>query len=82
MKSIENRFGQPSDKRGPTAGEGEYAFYSIVYRCGPGAGYEVEFRTERRCRDLDMAACLAEAAYPALSVRQITIRKRASEEKR
>jgi hypothetical protein len=78
MKSIAERFGPPSVKRGPTVGEGEYAFYSIVYYCGPGASYEIEFRTDRTC-EIDMAICLEEAAFLSLRVKQITIAKRAPE---
>lgn len=75
MKSIEARFGRPSEKRGPSEGEGEYVLYSYAYYCGPNLSYEIEFGTGRTCH-VDMTLCLQEAAYPPLRVKHVTIRKR------
>jgi hypothetical protein len=75
LKSIQERFGPSSERYGPAAGEGEYAFYYLVYYCGPGSSYEVHFRTERSCENMDMAICLEEAPFLSLPVQQVTIRR-------
>lgn len=75
VESVERRLGPPVAKIGPAYGEGEYAFYSLVYRCGT-EGDEVQLMTQLECKRPDMEACLSERLFLGRPIVKVAIRRR------
>lgn len=74
--SVERKFGLPGSKVGPMFGEGEYAFYSLAYHCGPGSQQEVLFSSQVDCTRPDMQECLSENIFTTRPIVKVTVRKR------
>lgn len=72
VEGVERKLGQPVDKTGPEYGEGEYTFYSLIYRC---AGDEVLFMSELECNRPDMNACLSEELLARKPIVKVAIRR-------
>jgi hypothetical protein len=81
IKSIKQKFGPPPGMVGPMFGEGEYAFYSISYFCGPNSQDEVSFGAQLECRRPDMDACLSTQGFDSRPIGGVTLRRRSLNEK-
>ncbi len=77
VQSVEQKLGPPVEKTGPAFGEGEYAFLSLVYRCG--TGDEVLFMTQVKCSRPDMNACLSEELFAQKPILKVAIRRPAKQ---
>ncbi len=73
VQTVEQKLGPPTEKIGPAFGEGEYAFLSLVYRCG--TGEEILFMTQRECTRPDMNACLSQELFARMPILKVAIRR-------